>query len=163
MLVTGRNWLWSDLWHRSPLPANPFEPDRIGLFLVAAICLAGIPKSDPFSERGLMDRSQMMINKRSMIFWNSMRLCLRVEAFCFCAIDSRVSRSVCKCSRALFTGIPLLRCPGLTAHQTASRLQERKVQPLGPRVKESAIDAQIRQGLPEIAGYQNSHCALTRI
>ncbi len=63
VLVGGRNWLWTRLWKRPPLPPNPFEPERVFLFLAVAFLMVWIPAHDERSELKLRDPSQIYIRR----------------------------------------------------------------------------------------------------
>lgn len=44
--VAGRDWLLQHVWHRSPLPSGTWEPERVGLFLVALYVLFNLQSHD---------------------------------------------------------------------------------------------------------------------
>lgn len=47
ILVEGRNQAWSRIWKRPPLGDNAFEPERIFLFVIAALAVVWIPRMSP--------------------------------------------------------------------------------------------------------------------
>lgn len=47
ILVEGRNQAWSRIWKRPPLGDNAFEPERIFLFVMAALAVVWIPRIPP--------------------------------------------------------------------------------------------------------------------
>jgi hypothetical protein len=53
LLVRGREWLCGTLPRRQPLPANPFEPERLILFAVVAIMMLRIARHDDISAAAL--------------------------------------------------------------------------------------------------------------
>jgi hypothetical protein len=59
--VGGRDWLWKHLWTRPPLPPNPFEPERIFLFVMVAYLVVSIPRQDSASELKFRDPSHAVI------------------------------------------------------------------------------------------------------
>ena len=61
LLVEGRNWLWTHVWKRPPLPPNAFEPERIVLFLMVAYLVVSIPRHDSASELKFRDPSHAVI------------------------------------------------------------------------------------------------------
>jgi hypothetical protein len=63
VLVGGRNWLWTRVWKRPPLPSNPFEPERVFLFLAVAFLMVWIPAHDEGSELNYRDPSQIYIRR----------------------------------------------------------------------------------------------------
>jgi hypothetical protein len=63
VLVGGRKWLWTRLWKRPPLPANPFEPERVFLFLAVAFLMVWMPAHDEGSELKAQDPSQGYIRR----------------------------------------------------------------------------------------------------
>jgi len=52
VLVDGRNWLRSRVRPGSALPANPFEPERLILFVAVTACIVWLPRAFP-APRGL--------------------------------------------------------------------------------------------------------------
>jgi len=61
LLVGGRNWLWTRLWNRPPLPPNAFEPERVFLFVMVAYLVVSIPRHDSASELGFRDPAHVVI------------------------------------------------------------------------------------------------------
>ncbi len=61
LLVDGRNWLWTHIWKRAPLPANAFEPERIFLFVAVAYLVVSIPRHDSATELKFQDPSHAVI------------------------------------------------------------------------------------------------------
>jgi hypothetical protein len=63
LLVGGRNWLWTHVWKRPPIPPNAFEPERIVLFVIVAYFVWSIPRHDSASELGRIDPGQQIVRE----------------------------------------------------------------------------------------------------
>jgi hypothetical protein len=61
LLVAAREWLWNTVWKRPPLPKNTWEPERVGLFLIAAYVLFNIQSHDSYRSFDRIDPSQARI------------------------------------------------------------------------------------------------------
>jgi hypothetical protein len=61
VLVEGRDWIWRRVYRRAPLSMNPFEPERILLFVLTASTLVSITRHDVLSERRTQDPGQLVI------------------------------------------------------------------------------------------------------
>jgi hypothetical protein len=62
--VAGRDWLLERVWHRPALPAGTWEPERVGLFLVAMYVLFNVHSHD--AERSFLYPDGPMIRIHSL-------------------------------------------------------------------------------------------------